>query len=972
MYAAIASRSIGTRLLTSFARLSLPRKRDLDRIKVPLFFSFENVKNSVFGRRKAANAASVGATTSSGVRLNLEPPLSSAAYSSTGTVLTDEAAQAEEDDEQHFRRFLQELPRWLSYDVCSRVCMSFGMNQMLQALSYYVLGIIWHRSPLAAGTSFIAVKMLALLVLWLDVGDHSNSTVDLAALIFLHLAPPVLGAFLLYSTISPWILFSGATNTSHRSYKAALSLLATLCFLGHAGWLWYMSSVMDRAGTKLSKFRPGDFANVLEWVKQDPVRKDLVDRLRVARENLELKMADIEQEEVAGNAPTSRGGEELETLRQQVLHACDEVASDDHPSKHAELVRANETLKRLVLWSAAPELLAALQSLLLPEVTKSLTSRENSSVNEAYQNFLQLCQKYDLGLWKESNGDSSGSSSWWKKRGKPVLTARPLAPGEECTVCVEPSGNKAPFWIQPRVNGEAEDAAVGCGREIRLRSILQEELPLWRSGLARLNIEARDTFGATHSSRTGERAEAGKRQAAADMRSRPPTIVDGGPSPGKWTAPEGREEILPPDELPVRLVRYFSMGLVVWWCIAGFAHATVVLTQEEEALERLANATGAQEIAGTGHARNLHVEWPEPAHLFKVDSLFCRNSMVWVSDGFSVYAGASPFLAFLERPTATPELYKFRQASEDPIRGMICEQDNCEMLEPPASSHEHWNLAPTPTLGGHVHTSLTLPPSWRRVTGEWMGKNTATLAAWDGKTVFAASLERHSTTSEGGSRSDAVRADKVHVRFALDPAVGLCPGGLDGCKALLQEEQSTYDDVRSLQLLHGGHALAVLLAGGIVDFWDLDRGLVHERFVTGKNYSSMCQSGNDLVFSEDESTGPLLVAMPVPRDILKLMQAGEERREAQAVNATDVETRVMSGSRSTQPGTAAASSEGHGKRSKKSSKAGFLGASLLQVSLYVRSSMTLVEEKHGLAPMSLHGESISEFPTNFFAKGEDL
>merc|ERR1712226_1360779 len=44
MYAAIAARSIGTRLLTSYARLSIPTKKQIDDIKQPLFW---NTKDAV-------------------------------------------------------------------------------------------------------------------------------------------------------------------------------------------------------------------------------------------------------------------------------------------------------------------------------------------------------------------------------------------------------------------------------------------------------------------------------------------------------------------------------------------------------------------------------------------------------------------------------------------------------------------------------------------------------------------------------------------------------------------------------------------------------------------------------------------------------------------------------------------------------------------------------------------------------------
>ncbi|CAK0843061.1 unnamed protein product [Prorocentrum cordatum] len=79
-----------------------------------------------------------------------------------------------EPDREHFRRFLSEQSRWLSYDAYSRICMALGMNQMLQALAYYTQGVLWASSPVAACTTFFAIKFLGLLLMKLDVGFGHN------------------------------------------------------------------------------------------------------------------------------------------------------------------------------------------------------------------------------------------------------------------------------------------------------------------------------------------------------------------------------------------------------------------------------------------------------------------------------------------------------------------------------------------------------------------------------------------------------------------------------------------------------------------------------------------------------------------------------------------------------------------------------------------------------------------------------
>jgi hypothetical protein len=227
MYASVAARSTGTRLLTSYARIAFPRKDELDAIKYPVFF-----KNP-FKRVPRTESADEECTSS------------------------PEEFMLSEDDTQHFCRFLDELPQWLAHDTWSRVCMSYGLNQMLQALSFFSMGNLWPKSPMVAILSYAAIKRLSIFVLWLDIGELEHSWWDKFALISFKLIPSVLAVFMLLYDF--WIGPLGK------------GLMVVVVFLSHAGWLWYLSTLFKFAGSKDGRFQPGNYANVLEWLRSDQV-----------------------------------------------------------------------------------------------------------------------------------------------------------------------------------------------------------------------------------------------------------------------------------------------------------------------------------------------------------------------------------------------------------------------------------------------------------------------------------------------------------------------------------------------------------------------------------------------------------------------------------------------------------------------------------------------------------------------------
>ncbi|CAE7198698.1 unnamed protein product, partial [Symbiodinium microadriaticum] len=80
-----------------------------------------------------------------------------------------EGAKALSDREFHFRRFLKEQRRWLFYDAYARICMALGMNQLLCALSYYILGAIAEEAEKVTGRVQSWGGVIMVSASWFDV-----------------------------------------------------------------------------------------------------------------------------------------------------------------------------------------------------------------------------------------------------------------------------------------------------------------------------------------------------------------------------------------------------------------------------------------------------------------------------------------------------------------------------------------------------------------------------------------------------------------------------------------------------------------------------------------------------------------------------------------------------------------------------------------------------------------------------------
>lgn len=166
------------------------------------------------------------------------------------------------DTMEHRHTFAQSHRCWLRFDAYSRVCMALGINQMLQALSYFIVGPVQRKRPSAALISLCAVQAIALLLLKLDLRnteaepsrspqadseDSDNSeTSNVSKLSFLFVGSKDVSVasyrdlLLTLSTYTLAPLWTTLALWANRftMHATLLSVSVTPCFFLHAMWLF--------------------------------------------------------------------------------------------------------------------------------------------------------------------------------------------------------------------------------------------------------------------------------------------------------------------------------------------------------------------------------------------------------------------------------------------------------------------------------------------------------------------------------------------------------------------------------------------------------------------------------------------------------------------------------------------------------------------------------------------------------------
>lgn len=129
--------------------------------------------------------------------------------------------------EDHVEDYLRSQEKEALFEVYTRAMLIVGVNQLLQALSYYLIGAIGKASPTGAFTCALGIQGLAILLLLLDVdlGDSDEASwPDVLRAFFYHMLPPLIAGF---------VLIMERVWSFHE-----LIIIATLSFVLHMLWIY--------------------------------------------------------------------------------------------------------------------------------------------------------------------------------------------------------------------------------------------------------------------------------------------------------------------------------------------------------------------------------------------------------------------------------------------------------------------------------------------------------------------------------------------------------------------------------------------------------------------------------------------------------------------------------------------------------------------------------------------------------------
>ncbi|CAJ1349553.1 unnamed protein product [Effrenium voratum] len=825
MHASVASHSIGVRLLTSFARLSIPTRKELEEVaRAPLVPMMERFRQ--LGKRLGLAEAQEGTAEQEEQRQLLRRETAQLARAAAGlsteveSLAIQEGAKALSDREYHFRRFLKEQRRWLFYDAYARVCMALGINQMLQALSYYILGSIAEETPAGAALSLLGMQVLSLLLLRLDMAEGVQSWCGVFTVMIFMAFPP---------------LYIGVLIHLHLSVRT-VEFFALLAFALHSAWMLLIATylVPENVDQGLPKtLRTVLYLDVLHLEQQEIAEdlasqqsKDSVEALLLSQQALQQAMRRVlEQEAAAGYVSSEqRHAQELAELEAQLKAEIAEARTLElttpSSSTRSAVRSAEKVLEHLTVWQAAPEIHASLKALSKPAVKSWLSAEQKQEIELAYQSFLSRCRELDLGICSSAgNGSPAGRQG--------ALSALEVASGEERDVRVDASGLMGAYggYGEQSVFIDSE-GHINHSQPSRpatsFDGAFSADLPSWNQSAMRLMRE--DSVAAqecqiaerprlrrmmTRRERRMTRSNSGQPYVAADA-SRAQSLLQ----------PQGGTSILPasavpPHALPGVIVRRYTMLIGLLWIVSGITHG-LRWTSAIHGLPPLALPEGT----------DLKVRWPKPAHLFEVGALRCNGSKVLVSNRFRELHG---------------------ELAEGELR--------------------------LTALDAREESPGWAAPEWRLWASQSLCRDCPVrLAAWTGDEIIIGQLAdgipqfRYALRSRSSCRATWPKASAV---------LGL------GCK----QHEANYTHVQALHLLKHGQILLVL-QDDLLDAWDLQEAALLQRFEV-PSAAAVClledtreEQGTRLLLARhtpSSPTGPSLEVISLPALQTSCQESGDCR-----------------------------------------------------------------------------------------------
>lgn len=803
MHASIASSAVGVRLLTGWARLSIPRWEDLQSLKVPLFPVMDKAQElgAQLQQRfmgSSASAAPVAVATDSAS--SVLPPGSSGAVTAVD-MLSSAMAQTKmkplPEDPDHLRRYLEEQKRWISYDAHSRLCMSLGMNQMLQALSYHIVGTVIDKSRPAAVFCFFGVKILGGLLLKLDTRDEVHTWKLNATVVFFFLLPGVFAGLALWIFKDRW----------WQSYVALPSFILHACFLARIG-LEIQPKSTDSGNVSLPmQMRTVHYINIIDpdhnrtasVVSSD--LRNIIRNLRTARTELAIAVDHVMEDEVRKGCHSDRNGnEKLRALNRTVADRSELLQNyydvSDNKMARQEVELAQQSLDRYELWTRAPEVLETLNAMRSKEVTSKLKPEQREALERSYEAFLKHSQDFKLGL---GSADENSPEDAHNMSSLSQVTAS----------------------LRARSDGTARESSNSGPSSNGLRSVLLSEDPQSQQ------MEMETYVGSFHTGRVAYKRDAlseweGNLSRLTERSSNMAhTATDDAQAEVEVGKPTHNQYYVPPDKVPGKVVRYFTLGVAWWWVLSAVWHAAVPLKNRLKASPPLVELS------------SVNTTWPQPESLFEVASLHCQGSdTLFLRDQFTFFATSARHDGSLG----------VEEMSDVSGPTLLCRQGHCETLSPAGT--DVWKLEPL------SQTTASSTPVGSKVSAVWGCSlaemcETIWVSHWDGSDVVVLKL-----------MLNQMGRWRVRRQSRLPVSCAGCP-------------HERYGDVSALQLGSNGKSLAVLFDNGArLDGWDTVSGQLLGRWRFETAHSSMCHDGHRLFAVRRGKFSPVLEVALLPGSLV--------------------------------------------------------------------------------------------------------
>eukprot|EP00929_Paragymnodinium_shiwhaense_P001461 TRINITY_DN10169_c0_g2_i2.p1 TRINITY_DN10169_c0_g2~~TRINITY_DN10169_c0_g2_i2.p1 ORF type:complete len:1070 (+),score=237.07 TRINITY_DN10169_c0_g2_i2:81-3290(+) len=273
MHASITSHSYGTRLLCRYVRLPIPsagqmsvmnarysdfEKHGTEMMRVPFVSETNRWQQRNQEQERAERAGGRAFGLHQVLNTGMAPPRAAPEHGAAGashdaghaTLLGEGHAALEEETEllqavdfrteRHVQLFRKLQGKWQCFDAYARVCMALGMRQLVQGITYYLIGVVMveNKSPTVALGLILILQSACVLVFMLDVyhtlGCCNNFDIQVMGTL------PTFTTFLAILTALP----TSETEHDLAMWEYSLSYWLTIpCFLCEIIWFELLVSV---------------------------------------------------------------------------------------------------------------------------------------------------------------------------------------------------------------------------------------------------------------------------------------------------------------------------------------------------------------------------------------------------------------------------------------------------------------------------------------------------------------------------------------------------------------------------------------------------------------------------------------------------------------------------------------------------------------------------------------------------------